>query len=66
MTEASLIVIGTELTRGIIQDKHTQLVSRDLTRLGIHMRSSVVLPDDGSVDAVLSSLVQRKGIIIVT
>ena len=66
MTEASLIVIGTELTRGIIQDKHTQLVSRELTRLGIHMRSSVVLPDDGSVDAVLSSLVQRKGIIIVT
>ena len=66
MTEASLIVIGTELTRGIIQDKHTQLVSRELTRLGIHMRSSVVLPDDGSVDAVLSSLVKRRGIIIVT
>ena len=66
MTNASLIIIGTELTRGIIQDKHSQLVSRELTNLGIHMKGSVVLPDDGSVEPVLESLVKEDGIIIVT
>ena len=66
MTEASLVVIGTELTRGIIQDKHGQLVSKELTHLGIHMSQIVALPDDGSVSRVLGALKKNNDILIIT
>ena len=66
MSTASLIVIGSELTRGIIQDRHGQLVSRELTHIGVHMNEIVALPDDGSVSHVLSALKKNNDIIIVT
>ena len=49
-TTASLIVIGSELTRGIISDKHGQLVSRELTKLGYHISQIVAIPDDGTIE----------------
>ncbi|MGN1163178.1 MAG: CinA family nicotinamide mononucleotide deamidase-related protein [Candidatus Ornithospirochaeta sp.] len=66
MTKASLVVIGSELTRGIIQDKHTMLVSRELTHLGIHFSESVVIPDDGTIRHVLSHLLAENDIVLVT
>ncbi|MBQ0070435.1 MAG: CinA family nicotinamide mononucleotide deamidase-related protein [Spirochaetales bacterium] len=66
MSKASLIVIGTELTRGIIQDKHTQLVARELTHMGIHMSQAVAVPDDGTIRGILSSLIKNNDIVIVT
>lgn len=63
---ASLIIIGTELTRGIIQDKHAPLVSRELTSLGVHMSQIVALPDDGSIENVISALVSHSDIVIIT
>ena len=66
MTKASLVVIGSELTRGIIQDKHTMLVSKELTHLGIHFSESVVIPDDGTIRNVLSTLLKENDIILVT
>ena len=62
----SLIVIGTELTRGIIQDRHGQLVSREVSHLGYHMNEIVAIPDDGSISHVLSALKKNNDIIIVT
>lgn len=62
----SLIVIGTELTEGIIQDKHGQLVSREVSRLGYHMKEIVAIPDDGTIERVLGALVRNNDIIIVT
>lgn len=66
MTKASLIVIGTELTRGIIQDKHTQLVAKELTHRGIHMSQAVAVPDDGTIKGVLAALISKNDIVIVT
>lgn len=66
MSTACLIVIGSELTRGIIQDRHGQLVSRELTHIGVHVNEIVALPDDGSVSHVLSALKKNNSIIIVT
>ena len=66
MKQASLIVIGTELTRGIIEDKHTAVVARELTRLGIHFRESVQTADDGTIKEALSFLLPHNDIIIIT
>ena len=48
--KASFIIIGTELTRGIIQDSHGSLLSRELTHLGIYVAEIVEVPDDGSIE----------------
>lgn len=66
MTKASLIVIGSELTRGIIQDKHTILVSHELSRMGIHFSESVVIPDDGTIREVIGALLRNNDIVLLT
>lgn len=66
MTRVSLIIIGTELTEGIISDKHTPLVSREITRLGLKFSASVIVPDDGSVESAISALLPLSDIIITT
>lgn len=66
MSTASLIVIGSELTRGIIQDRHGLLVSRELTHIGVHVNEIVAIPDDGSISHVLSALKKNNSIVIVT
>ncbi len=64
--KASLIMIGTEITRGIIQDKHGVLLSKELTHLGVHVSQIVSLPDDGTIRSVLSALAKSSGLIIIT
>ena len=63
---ASLIVIGSELTCGIIADKHGQLVSRELTKIGYHISQMVAIPDDGTIEGVLNALIKKNDIIIIT
>lgn len=63
---ASLIVIGSELTRGIIQDKHGQLVSKELTKIGYHISQMVAIPDDGTIEGVLHALIKKNDVIIIT
>lgn len=64
--KASLIMIGTELTRGIIQDKNGPMISRELTHLGVHVSQLEILPDDGTIEAVLSLEISRSGLVIIT
>ena len=64
--KASIIVIGTELTRGIIEDKHGSLISRELTHLGVHVSEIVALPDDGSIESVLGALMRSSDMVIIT
>ena len=64
--KASIIVIGTELTRGIIQDKHGSLISRELTHLGVHVSEIVALPDDGTIESVLGALMRSSDLVIIT
>ena len=66
MKQVSLVVIGTELTRGIIEDKHTSVVARELTRLGLHFRESVQTADDGTIKEALSFLLANNDIVIIT
>ena len=63
---AALIVIGSELTRGIIQDRHGQLVSRAMSGLGIHMSQIVEVPDDGSIASILSAIVRKNDLVVIT
>ena len=64
--KASIIVIGTELTRGIIQDKHGSLISRELTHLGVHVSEIVAVPDDGTIESVLGALMRSSDFVIIT
>ncbi len=64
--KASIIVIGTELTRGIIQDKHGSLISRELTHLGVHVSEIVAVPDDGTIESVLGALMRSSDLVIIT
>lgn len=61
-----LIVIGTELVRGVIQDQHCQLVSRELTHIGYRMKEFIAIPDDGSIEHVLLKASEESDVIIVT
>lgn len=63
---ASICVIGTELTQGIIQDTHSKLISSELTKLGIHTNYMIILNDDGSIKNKLSQMVYESDIVLVT
>ena len=56
--KASFIIIGTELTRGIIQDSHGSLLSKELTHMGVHVSEIVIVPDDGSIEKILEALMR--------
>ena len=62
----SIFVIGTELTCGIIQDKHIPLLTSELTHLGYSVKRAVIVPDDGTIETGLESAVQDSDVILVT
>ncbi len=63
---ASLFVIGTELTRGVIADKHCQVVSSQLTQLGYRVERMVVVPDDGTIEGELTACIDTSDLVILT
>ena len=65
-TNVSLFIIGTELTRGIIADRHGQLMANELTHLGYHVNRIVIVPDDGTLGTVLRQCLQESDIVILT
>ncbi len=62
----SLFVIGTELTCGIIQDKHIPLLTSELTHMGYSIKRAVIVPDDGTIETELQNAVQDTDILLVT
>lgn len=66
MKNIGLVVIGTELTRGIIEDKHTSVVAKAVTELGLHFKESVLVPDDGTIKEALSALIPSNDCVIIT
>lgn len=66
ISSAAIILIGTELTRGIIQDRHGQFITKALTGLGIHTSQVVEIPDDGSIESILSAIVKKNDLVIIT
>ena len=62
----SLYIIGTELTRGIITDKHTPLLTAELTKLGYAVKRSVLVPDDGTIEKSLALGVKDSDVLLIT
>lgn len=62
----SLCIIGTEITRGIISDKHGNLMARELTNLGYEVNRIVIVPDDGSLGSILEQIIQETEIVLLT
>ena len=63
---ASICIIGSELTKGIIGDKHSQLISQELYKLNISVNQIIIVNDDGSIEKVLESWLDDNDLIIVT
>ncbi|MCR5761442.1 MAG: nicotinamide-nucleotide amidohydrolase family protein [Sphaerochaetaceae bacterium] len=64
--KASVFVIGTELTRGIICDKHVPYLCSSLSRMGYSVIRAVLVPDDGSIEAALKEAVSDSSVLLVT
>lgn len=65
-TSASLFIIGTELTRGVISDKHCQVLSSQLTQLGYRVDRMVLVPDDGTIESVLRDCIDNCDVVLLT
>lgn len=66
LEKCALCIIGTELTKGIIQDSHAKLLSSSLNVLGITITRIVIIPDDGSISTVLRELLKEADGILCT
>lgn len=62
----SVFVIGTELTRGVIADKHCQVIASQVTQLGYRIDRMVLVPDDGTIDAVIRDCINTSDVILLT
>lgn len=47
--EARLLIIGSELTEGRLQDAHVSFLARELTALGLYVAGAWLVPDDPEV-----------------
>lgn len=63
---ASLFIIGSEITKGIIGDKHSKMISNELTLLGIKVSRIAFFPDDISIEESIREEKEKSDIIIVT
>ncbi len=63
---ASLFIIGTELTRGVISDKHGQLMATELSHLGYRVDRIVIVPDDGTIGTVLHQSIEQSDVVLIT
>lgn len=67
MYSASLLVVGTEIAEGTIQDTHTQYLATLFRRLGVTLAFSTVVPDeDASIEELLRFAVERTNLVVVT
>ena len=44
--KATIVVVGTEILKGIIHDTNSHWLSKQLTKIGINVRRIVAVPDD--------------------
>ncbi len=63
---ASLFIIGTEITRGIIQDKHVATITKELTTLGFHVNRIMIVPDDEKLNQEFLFSLNDSSLVIVT
>ncbi|HHU89275.1 MAG: nicotinamide-nucleotide amidohydrolase family protein [Sphaerochaetaceae bacterium] len=63
---ASIFLIGTEITRGVIADAHGRLLARELSAIGYDVRRIVIVPDDGSIEEMLHLALRDSEILLLT
>ncbi len=63
---ASICIIGSELTKGIIGDKHSKMISQELSKLNINVNQISIINDDGSIEALIDAWLNFNDIIFVT
>lgn len=64
--DVTICIIGTEITHGIITDRHGQHLSSELTRLGYRVDRIVILPDDGTIESVLRANLNHSDVVLLT
>jgi len=62
----SVYVIGTEITRGVIQDSHVPFLCSSLSQMGFTVKRAVIVPDDGSIEGELEVCALDSDVILVT
>jgi len=65
-TRAALLLIGSEITTGKIQDAHGKRLSSLLTMRGIDVHSISILPDSKEIDKDIERLAEAVDLILVT
>jgi len=66
-TSANIISVGTELTTGIIQDKHGKFISEQLDNFGFSVRGIEILPDDQDVLVpAIRKAVKNSAVVIIS
>lgn len=63
---ASICIIGSELTKGIISDKHSKMISQELHKINVKVNQIAIINDDESIEKLLSSWINNNDIIFVT
>ncbi len=63
---ASLCIIGSELTKGIIGDSHSKMICQELNNLNIDVNQISIINDDGTIEIVLESYIGRNDFVFVT
>ncbi len=64
--KVAICAIGTEITRGIIQDKHVYYISKELTEIGFTISQATIIPDDDNIEFVLRNLLSNNDVLIIT
>ncbi len=62
----SIFIIGTEITRGIIGDKHAKLISKELKNVGLYVNRITIVPDDERLEREFLSVIKDTDIVILT
>ncbi len=62
----SLVFVGSELTKGIIQDTHGRYMASVLTEDGFKINRIMILPDDPSIDKDIGNEIGRSDVLIIT
>lgn len=65
--KAIIVVVGTEILKGIIQDTNSHWLSKHLTKIGINVRRIYAVPDDPmEISDVIRQSLKLADIVIVT
>ncbi len=66
MKSASCIIIGSEILRGDITDRHVSFLANQLKILGFGLEKSTIVPDDYSINSVLDLDLKNYDLVITT